>query len=226
MTSQRLQPKLYKTHRNQWICLCPQATSGYQTWAWPFTYRRDRPSKDGWGRSGTWVSQPESTTRLRGDVLLSVHFLLVSSSTGGGEKRALHVQPRLVVAGLPAVRDDRGPVALSAEEEEDQEGGGGEAGEGGGGGIFQQVLRGGPVPLQDGGWTLWKTSPPGLSGILMSLLIGSIVLTSCSSWPKTPRQGWVAWATEPRRSKPTPFSDPSTSNVWRPACWRRPSSLT
>ena len=33
----------------------------------------------------------------------------------------------------------------------------GEAGEGGGGGIFQQVLRGGPVPLQDGGWRFWKT---------------------------------------------------------------------
>lgn len=152
-------------HRQQWIfffflvliCLCPQATSGYQTWAWPFTYRRDRPSKAGWGRSGTWVSRPESTTRLRGDVLLTEHFLHVSSSAGGGEKRALHVQPRLVGAGLPPVRDDRGPIALSAEEEEDQEGGGGEAGEGGGGGIFKQVLRGGPVPLQDGGWTLWKT---------------------------------------------------------------------
>lgn len=63
-----------------------------------------------------------------------------SCSAGGGEKRALHVQPRLVGAGLPAVRDDRGPVALPAEEKEDQEGGSGEAGEGGGGGILQQVL--------------------------------------------------------------------------------------
>lgn len=54
-------------------------------------------------------------------------------------------------AGLPAVRDDRGPVALSAKEKEDQEGGSGEAGEGGGGGILQQVLRGCQVPLQDGG---------------------------------------------------------------------------
>lgn len=49
--------------------------------------------------------------------------------------------------GLPAVRDDRGPVPLPAEEEEDQEGGGGAAREGGGGGIFQQVLRGRQVPL-------------------------------------------------------------------------------
>lgn len=50
-------------------------------------------------------------------------------------------------AGLPAVRDDRGPVAVPAEEEEDQEGGSGAAGEGGGGGIFQQVLRGRQVRL-------------------------------------------------------------------------------
>lgn len=50
-------------------------------------------------------------------------------------------------AGLPAVRDDRGPVSLPAEEEEDQEGGSGTAGEGGEGGIFQQVLRGSQVPL-------------------------------------------------------------------------------
>lgn len=74
-------------------------------------------------------------------------FDFLSSSSGGGEKRALHVQPRLVGAGLPAVRDDRGPVPLPAEEEEDQKGGSGAAGEGGGGGIFQQVLRGRQVPL-------------------------------------------------------------------------------
>lgn len=87
-------------------------------------------------------------------------LFLVFSSTRGGEKRALHVQPRLVGAGLPAVRDDRGPVALSAEEKEDQEGGSGEAGEGGGGGILQQVLRGRQVPLQDGGWTIWNFQRP------------------------------------------------------------------
>lgn len=50
-------------------------------------------------------------------------------------------------AGLPAVRDDRGPVSLPAEEEEDQEGGSGAVGDGCGGGIFQQVLRGRQVPL-------------------------------------------------------------------------------
>ena len=72
---------------------------------------------------------------------------VLSSSSGGVEKRTLHLQPRLVGSGLPAVRDDRGPVAVPAEEEEDQEGGGGAAGEGGGGGIFQQVLRGRQVPL-------------------------------------------------------------------------------
>lgn len=77
-------------------------------------------------------------------------------------------------AGLPAVRDDRGPVALPAAEEEDQAGGSGAAGEGGGGGIFQQVLRGRQVPLQSGGWTfeqpnplvspvLWSTSVPYLT---------------------------------------------------------------
>lgn len=76
-----------------------------------------------------------------------LNLLRLSCSSGGGEKRALHLQPRLVGAGLPAVRDDRGPVALPAEEEEDQEGGGGAAGEGGGGGVLQQVLRGRQVPL-------------------------------------------------------------------------------
>lgn len=84
---------------------------------------------------------------------------LVSSSSRGGEKRALHLQPRLVGAGLPAVRDDRRPVALPAEEEEDQEGGSGAAGEGGGGGIFQQVLRGRQVPLQNGGWMYEPPNP-------------------------------------------------------------------
>lgn len=91
----------------------------------------------------------------------------MSSSTRGGEKRALHVQPRLVGTGLPAVRDDRGPVALSAKEKEDQEGRSGEVGEGGGGGILQQVLRGCQVPLQDGGWTIWEINPPELSETLI-----------------------------------------------------------
>lgn len=78
----------------------------------------------------------------------------LSSSAGGGEKRALHLQPRLVGAGLPPVRDDRGPVSLPAAQEEDQEGGSGAAGEGGGWGIFQQVLGGRQVHLQIGGWAL------------------------------------------------------------------------
>lgn len=43
-------------------------------------------------------------------------------------------------AGLPDVRDDRGPVALPAAQEENQEGGGGAAGEGGAGELLRQVL--------------------------------------------------------------------------------------
>lgn len=64
------------------------------------------------------------------------------------------------------------------------------------------------------------------SGILMTPLNAWIVLTSCSSWPRTPRCGWVARATAPQRSRLILFSDPSTSNVWRPECWRRRSFLT
>ncbi|CAF97275.1 unnamed protein product [Tetraodon nigroviridis] len=105
---------------------------------------RSRPHQD--IRPGPGRARPRGTDHQRPGGDGRVH------GAGGGEKRALHLQPRLVGAGLPAVRDDRGPVALPAEEEEDQEGGGGEAGAGGGGGVFQQVLGGGPLPLQDGGW--------------------------------------------------------------------------
>lgn len=63
----------------------------------------------------------------------------VSLSSGGGEQPALHLQPRLVGAGLPAVRDDRGSDAIPAAQE-DESGRGGGAGEGHGGGVHQQVL--------------------------------------------------------------------------------------
>lgn len=52
-------------------------------------------------------------------------------------------------AGLPAVRDDRGPDAVPAAQE-DEAGRGGGAGEGRGGGVHQQVLRGRQVHVQAG----------------------------------------------------------------------------
>lgn len=71
-------------------------------------------------------------------------------SAGGGEERALHVQPGLVGSGLPAVRDDRGPVAFSAAQKEDQARGGGATRQRGGRGVLLQVLRGRQVALQNG----------------------------------------------------------------------------
>uniref|UniRef100_A0A663F4A5 G protein-coupled receptor kinase n=1 Tax=Aquila chrysaetos chrysaetos TaxID=223781 RepID=A0A663F4A5_AQUCH len=68
-------------------------------------------------------------------------------SSGGGEERALHVQPRLVGSRLPGVRDDRGTVPLPAAQEEDQAGGGGAVGEGSAGGVLREVLALRPLPL-------------------------------------------------------------------------------
>lgn len=68
-------------------------------------------------------------------------------SSRGGEKRALHIQSRLVGSRLSPLRDDWGPVTLSATQEKNQARGSGAASQRGGGRIFQQVLRGCQITL-------------------------------------------------------------------------------
>lgn len=121
---------------------------------------------------------------------------LVSRSSGSGEQPALHLQPRLVGAGLPAIRDDRGSDAVPAAQE-DEAGRGGGTGEGRGGGVLQPVLRGRQVHVQAGRRTV-STSQ------FVSCRFHPLILCFCpaaplSYWSKTLHRGWAAGEAEPKR---------------------------